>query len=225
MSDARPVDCRFRLQDEGKPYPRSSCSGCGRTITTGLGKSCHRVPAVADLQRQLSEAVERAEKAEGWARDWHGIVDTICVVLGFGSIDAQDAVAAIRAKFEQAERERDEARELVAEANNSLYGSKGYFHSLDGGEFDKHHLSRGVENLKERARKAYLLPVYRDMLGPKGKQVADLWEKQGVQRVHFDWGPDAPTGEERADFILSLNLAPRTEVADVDAALQGEPKL
>lgn len=39
--DIRPIDCRFRLQDEGKGYPRSSCSACGRTITTGLGRRCY----------------------------------------------------------------------------------------------------------------------------------------------------------------------------------------
>lgn len=48
--------------------------------------------------------------------------------------------------------ERDEARELVTEANNSLYGSQGYFHSLDGGPFDKRHLSNGIEKLKSYSR-------------------------------------------------------------------------
>jgi len=40
MSDARPANCRFRLQDEGKSYPRSSCTACGRTVGTGLGTAC-----------------------------------------------------------------------------------------------------------------------------------------------------------------------------------------
>lgn len=34
--DRRPQQCRFRLQGEGKPYPRSSCQACGRSIATGL---------------------------------------------------------------------------------------------------------------------------------------------------------------------------------------------
>lgn len=38
--DTRPANCRHRLQDEGKAYPRSSCSHCGKTITTGLGRAC-----------------------------------------------------------------------------------------------------------------------------------------------------------------------------------------
>jgi hypothetical protein len=46
------------------------------------------------------------------------------------------------------ERELEEARALVIEANNSLYGSQGYFYSLNGGPFDKYHLSTGIENLK-----------------------------------------------------------------------------
>lgn len=51
--------------------------------------------------------------------------------------------------------ERDEARLLVAEANNSLYGSQGYFHSLNGGPFDKYHLATGIEKLKAQSRKEW----------------------------------------------------------------------
>lgn len=50
--------------------------------------------------------------------------------------------------------ERDQARSLVAEANNSLYGSQGYFHSLNGGPFDKYHLARGIEELKRASNAA-----------------------------------------------------------------------
>lgn len=38
--DSRPLNCRFRLQEEGKSYPRSSCVACGKNIGTGLGASC-----------------------------------------------------------------------------------------------------------------------------------------------------------------------------------------
>ncbi len=38
-ADKRPVNCRFRLQDEGKPYPRSSCFSCGAKLAT-LGSEC-----------------------------------------------------------------------------------------------------------------------------------------------------------------------------------------
>ena len=41
MTDPRPKNCRFRRRDEGKPYPRSSCSSCGATIATGLGGECN----------------------------------------------------------------------------------------------------------------------------------------------------------------------------------------
>lgn len=41
VGDQRPLNCRFRLQDEGKAYPRSSCRECGKGITTGLGKQCN----------------------------------------------------------------------------------------------------------------------------------------------------------------------------------------
>lgn len=59
MSEARPVDCTFRLQDEGKPYPRSGCAHCGRTITSGLGRQCHHeTDRIEALERDLKQARE-----------------------------------------------------------------------------------------------------------------------------------------------------------------------
>lgn len=43
--DNRPTNCRFRLMDEGKTYPRSMCNACGKTIMSGLGKECTTLPA------------------------------------------------------------------------------------------------------------------------------------------------------------------------------------
>ena len=43
-TDPRPANCRFRLKDEGKPYGRSSCSACGKSVFTGLGNSCSNAP-------------------------------------------------------------------------------------------------------------------------------------------------------------------------------------
>lgn len=60
-------------------------------------------------------------------------------------IEAAEALASLR-------RELEEAKALVAEANNSLYGSHGYFHSTNGGSFDKYHLSTAIEKLKDGAR-------------------------------------------------------------------------
>ena len=65
MADYRPANCRFRLREEGKNYPRSSCAACGRTITTGLGTRCHRetdlIPrADADMAVADAAAAENA---------------------------------------------------------------------------------------------------------------------------------------------------------------------
>lgn len=38
--DLRPTNCRFRLQAEGKAFPKSACEACGKTIETGLGTYC-----------------------------------------------------------------------------------------------------------------------------------------------------------------------------------------
>ena len=45
-------------------------------------------------------------------------------------------------------------RKVIAWANNSLYGSHGFFLSLNGGEPNEHHLDSAIEELKMRANKA-----------------------------------------------------------------------
>lgn len=47
----------------------------------------------------------------------------------------------------------EELEAVVAEANNSLYGSQGAFLSLNGGPSEKYHLSRPIERLKERSNR------------------------------------------------------------------------
>jgi len=65
----------------------------------------------------------------------------------------EDEARRLASAIEALEAERDEARLLVAEANNSLYGSQGYFHSLDGGPFNRYHLAGGIEKLKQTSNK------------------------------------------------------------------------
>ena len=63
--DTRPLNCRFRLQDEGKPYPRSGCSACGKRITTGLGKACSVGVAATDTRiAELEAEVERLKAGQ-----------------------------------------------------------------------------------------------------------------------------------------------------------------
>ena len=66
-----------------------------------------------------------------------------------------DAKAEATPRIEQLEAALREARQLVTEANNSLYGSQGYFHSLNGGPFNKYHLAEGIETLKAQSNRNY----------------------------------------------------------------------
>jgi len=58
--DVRPQNCRYRLRDEGKPYPRSFCDGCNRGILTGLGRDCPVEKAEADRMRARVAEMEAA---------------------------------------------------------------------------------------------------------------------------------------------------------------------
>lgn len=77
-----------------------------------------------------------------------------------------------------------------------------------------------IEQLSDRLTKLqrmyndqeYLLLAYHNMLGEKGVEVAQMWIDKKVTRVHFSWGPKAHklSGEQRAQFILDLEKAPKT---------------
>jgi len=88
----------------------------------------------------------------------------------------------------------------------------------------------------EKARKAaardamdrtYMQAAYYAMLGPNGRQMADVWRNKGVLRVHHSWGPEAAamTGEERAAHMLAWDKAAETAepIHDVDAPLPLPP--
>src|SRR3546814_12663427 len=92
--------------------------------------------------------------------------------------------------------ERDEARGLVIEANNSLFGSQGYFHSSDGGAYDRYHLARAIEDLKARSRKsaaaiARAEAAERDALAKQARIDARMME----------YWPDEVTGEQLENWI------------------------
>ena len=84
MTDPRPANCRFRLQDEGKPYPRSSCQNCGVTIKTP-GLRCpyasdasvpspapklspEQIRERAEFLRQQDDQINAKAIGEGWGR-------------------------------------------------------------------------------------------------------------------------------------------------------------
>jgi len=70
----------------------------------------------------------------------------------------------------------------------------------------------------------YMMMAYRQMLGPKGREVAAMWDAKGVLRQHTSWGPKADelTGEERAQIHLDVEEAPKTE--HLPDAARSEPK-
>ena len=68
------MECRFRLQEEGKPYFRSVCGACGRTVSTGLGSSCKNVWPSRDTPslpvNMVDEVIAIVEGMEPPYRRW-----------------------------------------------------------------------------------------------------------------------------------------------------------
>jgi len=57
--------------------------------------------------------------------------------------------------MEEMEARNAELENVIGWANNSLYGSHGFFLSLNGREDNEHHLDSGIENLKKESGKDY----------------------------------------------------------------------
>lgn len=75
-------------------------------------------------------------------------------------------------------------------------------------------LERAEKEIAKQRRRAtdaeYMGAAYHNMLGPKGREVADMWSQKGVQRIHIDWDTGAfeVDGEKRAEVILEWENAP-----------------
>ena len=83
-------------------------------------------------------------------------------------IEAADTIASLRKQLE-------DAREVITEANNSLYGSQCYFLSLDGGPPNKYHLAEGIERLKSNAKALRSLPTDDGVTDEMVERAAQAW--------------------------------------------------
>lgn len=61
----------------------------------------------------------------------------------------------VDAHIKQLEQTIAKLEKVIGWANNSLYGSHGFFLSTNGGEDNEHHLDSAIEKLKEQTREQY----------------------------------------------------------------------
>jgi hypothetical protein len=117
-------------------------------------------------------------------------------------------------------RERDEVREelercktVVTDANNSLYGSQGFFLGMNGG-FDPRHLSKPIEGLKKQCRDEYA--AAKALTADRDRLAAAVERVRGCERVDcvVDWENGLLFEEPQCDGPYML-------AADILAALEG----
>lgn len=82
----------------------------------------------------------------------------------------------------QLERELAEAKAVIAWANNSLFGSHGFFLSLNGGPANEHHLDMPIEALKKDSRELHQLKA---VVTNGTRPVA--WRTKRPSRGHDFW--------------------------------------
>ena len=106
----------------------------------------------------------------------------VVTVQKVGRLSPHEARVAAVARAEKAEAERDEARKVIAWANNSLYGSHGFFLSLDGGPANEHHLDNGIEELKDIVRRKFsngTAMIWQPIeTAPRDGTLIDLWSSR-----------------------------------------------
>lgn len=82
MTDTRPENCRQRLIDEGKAYPKSGCTACGMSVfTPGFGSACQS-GGVALVSREPSQQVRYCiDKLNEQIAPAQAVVDGVCAAL------------------------------------------------------------------------------------------------------------------------------------------------
>jgi len=124
--DPRPYDCRFRAQQEGRPYPRSSCTACGKTILTGLGRRCaFDGDEITTLRAQLEQVTrERDEARASRERITQSMVMVLVDGVGYAAPKpVADALKRAEAALAAAQkREADVRNALIKIRRRSIFG-------------------------------------------------------------------------------------------------------
>jgi len=122
--DPRPYDCRFRAQQEGRPYPRSSCTACGKTILTGLGRRCaFDGDEITTLRAQLEQVTrERDEAREREIKEVAREHQNVCTVTRHLNESIDRALTAEAALAAAQKREADVRNALIKIRRRSIFG-------------------------------------------------------------------------------------------------------
>ena len=83
---------------------------------------------------------------------WHSLEPEVKAI--WVRVEA-DSTAQTMGEVGRLMKELSDAASVIMEANNSLYGSQGYFLSMNGGPPNKYHLADAVEKLKKQTRDDY----------------------------------------------------------------------
>mgnify|MGYP006921292195 CR=1 FL=1 len=102
------------------------------------------VERIAPLLEELETGQDCAEYAYAKGKGFQAM--TYCPEAFEALKELPEYITTLRKQLEN-------AREVIIEANNSLYGSQGYFLSLNGGPPNKYHLAEGIEELKSNVRR------------------------------------------------------------------------
>ena len=131
---------------------------------------------------------------------------------------AATALRDLLARLAKAEAERDEASKAIAWANNSLFGSYGFFLSLNGGPANEHHLDGPIEDLKERARRGTRTEARLGEAMEALRFYGDQWEQDvDAERTVHGWEGTIGDLEPTNDLLRDGGSKARATLAEIEA--------
>lgn len=168
-----------------------------------------------------SEAVYTRAEVQAWRDDAFEAAAMICERYAEGGGEAALDIRFLKSRPVPPASEAGEVammRAVITEANNSLYGSQGFFMSLSGEKpAHKHHLAEGIEELKTRSSKNWQgREMLREALTPS------LETKQAYMGEFSI--PFPMLDEDGGEVIAKVNV-PWTTIKEIMAAVRARAAL
>lgn len=144
------IDC-----PDGEPlhYHHDGCPCCSQRPQTQPSRGWEQIHAFLDAIDEIvtigtAPAVPGGQHTRPPA---YRMTPSTGQTIKWNTRELRSLLAQQATQIAEQDKEIKQLKAVIAWANNSLYGSHGFFLATDGGASDEHHLDRPIEDLKQRS--------------------------------------------------------------------------